>query len=156
MTQRHERLIKALASVCLLSIAGAILVAGNSVASGYELSIYAGTPFLFWLLLLVGILGGIWLVVSQAFGGSRIDHVGIVIVPLGLANLTLLLLPALRGYYLYASHDSLVHMGLGFDITLTAHTNTSYVYPTIHVLVSELSQICGIDPVTVSWPDSAW
>jgi hypothetical protein len=144
-----DLVLKAVATVCFVVIAVSVVIASSSVATGYELSIYAGTPILVWPLLLISVIGGIWLITNQAFGDAKTIHWGVVVGPLVLANLTILLLPMLRGYYLYASHDSLAHTGMGLDITLTGHATTDNVYPTTHILISLLSQVCDIAPTSI-------
>jgi len=145
--------LKTIATLCFTSLAVAILVASNTIATGYELSIYASTPALAWFLLSVCVIGGIWLTVYAAFAGDETGgergHTGLVAGPLVLANLTVLLLPTLRGYFLYASPDSLAHIGRGLDIVLTKHTDSANFYPVTHILIAQLSQLCDIPTTSV-------
>lgn len=148
MNDKNNWVLKVIATVSYLAIAAAILVASNSPTDGYELSIYSATPLAFWLLLLVGIVGGIWMIVSQAFEDSQVAVV-VIVGPLVFANLAILSLPIIRGYFLYAGHDSLAHMGMGFDVILETHTDINNVYPAIHILIAQISQVCDVDPVVV-------
>jgi hypothetical protein len=95
------------------------------------------------------VVGGTWLIANQAFGGTKAPRWSIIAGLFGIANLTVLFLPVLRGYYLYASHDALGHIGMGLDVARTGHVGTDNVYPAVHVLVAQLSQICGLAPVSV-------
>lgn len=135
--------------LCFTSIAVAVVVAGNSVATEYELSIYAKTPVLFWVLLLVCMIGSVLLITYRALSGNRDIHMGFIIGPLTLANVTVFLLPVLRGYSLYASSDSLVHLGWGLDVARTGHLGDANFYPAIHILIAQLSQICNLSPTSV-------
>ena len=67
------------------SISVAVIIASSAAAVGYGLSIYTET------------LGAVWvLLCTCAYTGKEVNHLGLVIGPLGLANLTVLLLPTLR------------------------------------------------------------
>lgn len=144
-----NRFLRVITILCFLSIAAAATIASNSAATGYELSIYTGTPAIVWVLLFICVTGGNLLISYHAFTGKRVNHLGSVIGPLGLANLTVLLLPTLRGYFLYASPDSLAHMGIGLDIARTGHPESVNVYPALHMLIAQICQVCDIPPTLV-------
>jgi hypothetical protein len=149
MSMNPNRVLRVITILCFLFISAAVIIASSSVATGYELSIYTETPATVWVLLFTCVSGGTLLICHYAITGKEVNHLGLVIGPLGLANLTVLLLPTLRGYYLYASPDSLAHMGMGLDITLTGHPESMNVYPAIHILIAQLCQICDIHPTLV-------
>jgi hypothetical protein len=109
MSMNPNRVLRVITILCFLFISAAVIIASSSVATGYELSIYTETPATVWVLLFTCVSGGTLLICHYAITGKEVNHLGLVIGPLGLANLTVLLLPTLRGYYLYASPDSLAH-----------------------------------------------
>lgn len=110
-----NRVLGVITILCFLFISAAVIIASSSVATGHELSIYTETPATAWVFLFTCVSGGTLLISYCAITGKEVDHLGLVIGPLGLANLTVLLLLTLRGYYLYASPDSLARMGMGDD-----------------------------------------
>lgn len=145
----NKRVSKVIAAFCFISLTFAVIIATNAPASGYELSIYSSTPLSVWVFLFICVIGGIGLIVYNIYMSKENDHLLFIIGPLGLAHLTVLLLPALRGYFLYASTDSLVHIGKELSISSTGHIDSNNFYPALHILITQLSQISGIPSTTV-------
>jgi hypothetical protein len=103
----RERASKLALAVSALTIAGAIQIARASPAGGYEISIYAGTPLLYWIGLAIG--GGVALSVMVFNSHRSLNHIALFLVGLSIA--TVLGLPILRGYHFFGTGDSLIHLG---------------------------------------------
>ena len=152
---RASTLIKALASVCFVLIAVAVMTAWNSPATGYESSIYWSTPSLVWWCLLLSIGCGIAIIVHQAYRGeehSRLWALGLALILL--SNTVVFSLHILRGYaMLNASGDSGTHLAITQNILASGHFYRQTItgdlfYPATHLYLAQLSLILDSSPVT--------
>jgi len=142
--------MKASATLLFLCIAAALILIWNSPSQGYELSIYGALPPAVWGLLATAIVGGSVITVYQ----TRQDEeqrsqwwgVGLLLVLLG--NLTVVLLPAIRGYAFSDSGDHLSHVGWVIDILQTG-SFADNVYPVTHTLIAAVCLILNMAPVDV-------
>ena len=106
-----DRILKLVSCLCFLLITVALLLIDrHSPATGYELSIYESLPPVVWVCLVGALAGGTGIIVHQAFAGqsNRSWLLGFCI--LLLATSIFLLLPVLRGYFLYGSADTTAHV----------------------------------------------
>jgi len=146
---RAERIIAITAAICFILLAVAIVIAWKSPSTGYEVSIYQATPRLFWVFLLLVVIGGISIVVHQVYTkGYQSSHlwmVGLLLIILG--NGVMLALPAIRGYALYGRDDPCYQLGWIQDIILTGHFNRDLFYPVLHTYTAAFSSISGIEPI---------
>lgn len=110
------------AIICFVLLAIAVLVAHQSPATGYELSIYAATPSAVWICLFLSIIGGVAIIVHQvATGGYKNSHLWLIgLLILILASVSLLYLPYIRGYVSWRG-DNISHLGLVKDILFSGH-----------------------------------
>jgi hypothetical protein len=148
-TDRRWFCICAIASFMLL-VAALLLIILESPASGYELSFYGSVSPLIWVFLIISIIGGIIIIVHQAFADNKKSHwwlVGFVVLMLNYFIITIM--PALRGYVLYGSGDILSHAGTIQDLVSTGHFEPDNFYPITHILAAQLAQICSIDYIVV-------
>jgi hypothetical protein len=137
---------KFLATIGFILIAVALgIIAINPPATGYEISIYNAYPSYFWIFIIGSIACGICILVHRAFSNEKskwwIAGFSIIIF----ANLVVILLPMFRGYFISNMGDELEHLGMIKDIALTGHIGDRNVYPVSHILVSQISSICGLD-----------
>ncbi len=148
------RFIKILATIGFLCITLALLVIDiTPPASSYEISIYDVFSLYFWLLLIIAIACGIFILIYYTFTKLKsswwLSGFSLVLT----SNLVILLLPFFRGYTVFARTrgDELTHIGYIKDILFTGHfaiageSGANY-YPVIHILGANFSLINGISP----------
>src|SRR5713226_6617910 len=117
------------------------LIVSRPPASEYEISIYeAYQPYL-WLLIVLGLASGAYVLVGQALEetGSDLWLVGFAL--LQLTSGIVLLLPLLRGYVFYGAIDPMYHVGFVRDIQSMGRfegpkTIGENVYPVSHILAT--------------------
>lgn len=145
----QDRLLKIISSISFILIALAlILIARNSPATGYELSIYSSLPGITWLFLLSALACGICIIVYEAFTSkSKFWLIGFFIILL--VNFVILSLQFFRGYYLYGISDPLAHLRWARSIASTGFISEGNFYPVTHILGAVLIEVCDIAPETV-------
>lgn len=149
-------LFKFLFIVGLLATVAAFASIIITPQSGYEISIYTSSLSpITWVLIISGIMIGIILVVSRILlmKSALSWSLGALLI---MANMTIvLLLPVLRGYYLYGRSDFATHTGFVQDILafggLPKYTEPASLdmYPLFHVLVASVSLVTGAEPTTI-------
>jgi hypothetical protein len=112
-----------------------LLTAGNLVAylspaSGYEPSIYAGTPIIFWASCVISFFISITLAISSS---EKIFQKTAVLLG-GTSMMSVVILPVLRGYYWVGEGDSLTHLGYARDLSSGALSLLDIRYPAIHTI----------------------
>ena len=149
MSTKATRSIKVGASLCFALIAASLIIAHNSPATGYELSIYSATP-LVWYLLVVAIGGGIGIIVHQALtkSESNLWYLGFVLLLLG--NFVICSMPGLRGYFLYHNGDPLMHVWHSRVILMTGHWVEGNNYPAVHLLTASMASVLGVLPESIA------
>lgn len=142
----EERIgIKFIAVVSFIFIISALWLIKNSPATGYEISIYKAIP-LVWIFLIGSVIGGLGIIVHQAFTERKSNYWLIGFLILIFTNFVILSMHALRGYLFYASNDHMGHLyEAGYTIS-TGHFWTGDLHPIIVIYISEISEICGICP----------
>ncbi|WP_340097693.1 hypothetical protein [Salinibaculum salinum] len=110
-------------------------------ATGYELSLYAETPLLYFVGFGIALLSSVWL----SFVGADSDLLRDGALLLGsLAVASLVVLPLIRGYYLYVGGDSLTHLGWTRELLGGSLEPTGLLYPGIHMMTIFVSEVIGI------------
>jgi len=136
--------------VAFLSVTVALCtVVSKAPVAAYEMSIYDAYPWHFWLATCINLSCGILIILRQALNskeGSNWWLVGIMVVIM--ANCIVLLLPFLRGYFLYGRDDPLSHLLMVQDIVSTGKV-TDNLYPASHILAAGLSLVCGVDSAVI-------
>jgi hypothetical protein len=122
-----------------------VLIERNSPATGYELSIYSALPSSVWVLLLIAISCGIFVIVHQAFSKDKGNFWLMGFLILILATFIILSLPFIRNYYLLCG-DVEGHLGYISDLVASGHFDEENSYPITHILGGETAEICGISP----------
>lgn len=112
-------------------------------AEGYELDIYSVYPLAFWILVISIIIISIVIITLSEYW-KIYGYWQMALFSILLLYSIVLLLPLLRGYYMFAlgSFDVFVHLANAQNILNTGHTY-SY-YPGIHVLLTSYHYITGI------------
>lgn len=124
-----ERLGKALLTVGFLAVTVGIIAAWLSPAEGYELSLYTGTPLLFWFGIGVALLISLCLALA-----GRVATVKWTALLLGgLAATAVSALPIVRGYIFYGLADSLTHYGWTVQIQTGLKSPFEFIYPGSHL-----------------------
>lgn len=128
-------------SAYFVLIAVVLLQLRNSAVEGYELSIYANTPPLTWLLVIGGTVAGLVIIVREVMNGSRGNRWLLGFFMLGVSVFIICALPTLRGYHLYNPVDPLGHLAMTQKILSTGHVSESNFYPLLHILLTETVMI---------------
>ncbi|MHC3437825.1 MFS transporter [Natrialbaceae archaeon A-gly3] len=135
---------KVVLSIGFLAVALATLYAHASPASGYELSIYSGTPSVVWaglsVAFVVSLTVAFWSCESDADRGLRAAALGLG----GLAITVFVALPIVRGYHYFGTHDALTHLGWTRAIREGSMSPFELGYPGIHTLATLVSSVTGI------------
>ena len=97
-----------------------------------------------WVCLIVSIAGGISIVVHQAFTERKSAYLTLGLSILVMGNLIVLSLPIMRGYFLYASSDTIAHVNWTDTVLSSGHFHEGNRYPIIHILAAQVAQICGL------------
>lgn len=118
----------------------AVLVAHSSPASGYEVSIYWGTPALFWGLALLALVVAV--VVSVYWLGTLLGRLGLLLA--GTSVVTILALPLLRGYHYYGLTDGMNHLGYARKLATGVRDYLGMLYPGGHSTAVLFDTVAGI------------
>ncbi len=121
------------------AVAAAVLVARDSPPTGYEASIYAGTPTATWL----GLGVAMAVAVAIALLARGLDQAGGIGLG-GLAVTAIVALPAVRNYRFSGMGDALTHLGWTRDFLEGAMYPHELFYPGVHGIASALHLTGGI------------
>ncbi len=150
----RNSIIKIISIFCLIIFIIGIIGAWNSPASGYESSIYISTPLVFWISVILCVLVGIIIIISQIYSEhhkityNNFIYIGLILIFLAFAAISSLLI--LRGYVLWAGGDPLTHLGIIRQIINTGHVDRQIFYPIAHIYMAEWSEICNIPIIILS------
>lgn len=134
------KLRKGVLTVGFTALAVAVLLAHDAPASGYEVSIYGGTPTGFWVGAAVALAAAVTVAV---LGTERWSDVASV--ALGGATVTsIVALPVLRSYYFYGVADPLTHLGWVRELAAGALDPWAFVYPGTHLTSLALTLFGGV------------
>lgn len=134
----------------LVVLALVAVVLRTPPAAGYEPSIYAGYPLYFWVLVVVAMCLGQFVLLRAGLreDSSRADWGYGLLLTLVVGAL-LLFMPYIRGYPLYGRGDVLSHLGYIETIQATGGAPFQNNYQNIHQLVLALSYATGLEPIQV-------
>jgi hypothetical protein len=142
--------LKMAAALCFVFLALAVIVAYQSPAAGYELSTYADTPVLVWVLVLLSLVGGIGIVIHELAAG-RYQESRTYLIGFAVALLTVIVflsLPFVRSYFTWRG-DHIGHLGYVEDIFSTGHIGPVNPYPIVHVLFFQIASVTGASVLSV-------
>ncbi len=145
-----ERGLKIACSACFVLITVALLIIHNSPATGYELSIFSGTPAIVWVLLGVSLCCGIVIILREAFGGTKGNRWVLGFALVILVNSVVLTLHICRDYFAYASGDSVMHIQWSGELGSTGQLDPNNFYPIVHILMYQIAAVCGASAVAVA------
>ncbi|MBN2239583.1 MAG: hypothetical protein JW712_07405 [Dehalococcoidales bacterium] len=148
---RSKDWLTILAAGCLVLVSIALLLAHNSPASGYEIDIYASTPRMVWIFIILSFIGGTAIILHQVltreYRGSRFWLIGLLVILV--ARIALLYVPFVRGYYAWDG-DNITHFGIIKDLVLSGHIPGNLYYPVTHTIVTEGIMITGMNDLLLS------
>lgn len=139
---RQLSIERGILSCGFLLLAAAALWAHQSPATGYELSVYTGTPVVFWILLAIGFLSAAYISFNAASRGHTVGGHSLVVMLL----ITLVALPIIRGYRFLGEDDSLSHLGVLRQILAEDIAIDTLRYPAIHTLSAFITLVTGKGP----------
>lgn len=132
---------KVAAIIGFLSLGLGSTIAYLSPATGYELSIYSGTPILFWVCVSVSL--SIALVLTFDISGLTSRGLGILLG--GISMTSIVSLPLIRGYFWVGGGDALSHLGWTRDLYRGIIGPADFRYPAVHTLGSVVSHLSGFE-----------
>ncbi|WP_418285032.1 hypothetical protein [Halorubrum sp. DTA46] len=131
---------KLLLSVGFAAVAIGTVVAWRSPPTGYEVSVYAGTPLIFWIGASIGFLSAATVTLA-----SCRDRVAGVAVGLGaLTAIAIGSLPVIRSYRFYGRGDSMTHLGWAADLMAEQMRFGDLFYPGGHSTTVLLTDSMGL------------
>lgn len=139
-SMKNENKVLAILGLIFIIMALIIIII-TPLATGYELSIYDAYPWYFWSFIFIGAISGIFILIIERKSNWWLLGVCIII----LYNIIVLVLPFLRGYYIYQSGDALTHLGSMKDIIATGQIGRNNYYPTTHILGVSILEIIGLN-----------
>lgn len=143
-----KNIIKLTGIICIIFIGIALFIIRNSPAAKYEVSIYTGTPLIFWIAVIINLIAGISIIMftftakSEFMRSSNIYVIGLLLVFIVFASI--LSLWIIRGYSLWCYGDPLTHIGETNKIIASGHAESRYVYPGVHVYGAVYSEITAL------------
>jgi hypothetical protein len=144
-------MLKLVALLCIASVILALVLAHQSPAVGYELSIYTSTPFPVLWLLFLSLVGGIGIVIHELFTRRFEDRrtylVGFAVTLLAVT--AFLCLPSIRDYVTSTRGDQLGHLGYLLDILRTGHLGDN-PYPITHALLAQITSVTGLSVLEIT------
>jgi hypothetical protein len=146
--KRLERLRIIFTTISFLLITVSIVSLYYAPMDGYELSVYASTPAIFWIAMLLGLVNGIYIFVSNYGKAKRLWAIGLCEIVL--CNLLLISLYVYRGSFYLERTDSLTYVGYANDIALHGGIIQSNIYPMFSILMGSLSEVTGLSVIAVS------
>ncbi|WP_248516614.1 hypothetical protein [Salinarchaeum laminariae] len=127
-------------AVGFLALAVGIAAAYRSPTTGYEQSIYRATPFAYWAAIGVATLIGGWVAVTASRRRRDAAHLLVAI-----AVISVLALPAIRGYYFYGAGDSLTHLGWAKEMDRGSWGPLQSLYPGVHLGGIIFGHVAGVE-----------
>lgn len=129
-------------TVGFLALSYGVARAHWTPATGYEVSIYAATPAVFWACVAVAETVSLAVVLSSSRGRA----VGLALSLGASGVLAVASLPVIRGYHFNGHGDALTHLGWAREIAASSMNPLELVYPSSHLLGTSVAALLGIEP----------
>ncbi|WP_148859396.1 hypothetical protein [Natronococcus pandeyae] len=120
-----------------IAISIGIFLSYSTPASGYEPSIYTGTPLLFWIFSFVAMSISLFI----TFYNDNHNFRSSSILLGGLTMFSIVALPIIRGYHYIGENDALTHLGHTRDLNNNVVGIEEIRYPAVHILGSVFSDL---------------
>lgn len=124
-----------------LALTAAVVLAHLSPATGYELSVYSGTPGTFWVAIEIAFLCSLFVGLWPPREWSRPWAVFLG----GLSTVAVTGLPLIRGYAFYGTGDPLSHMGWVRNVLQGDLALTNLIYPGLHSISIFIHTLLGVE-----------
>lgn len=129
-----------IALLCSFALLGTGIVSAYlTPATGYELSIYTGTPLVFWIACCLCLLVSMLVVFSATALRNRLLGASLGSVTM----MTIVSLPLVRGYHFLDESDALSHLGVAKRMYSGQMAVTESRYPIVHTLSILLHDATG-------------
>ena len=135
-------------SLSFFIICVAIIILAHTPVNGYELSIYQGTPIIFWIAIVAGMINGGLLLLRYYNSGNKLWTVGLLEIVL--CHLLIVSVYLLRGSFYLDRGDSLSYIGYSIDLINEGSIPWYNFYPFFTVLMSLVTELTGIPPIWVT------
>lgn len=140
-----NRLIKGLTAISFFLTTFLLILLFLNPIRQYELSIYEKTPLLCWIIILLNIFIGYFIIFLSILRNEKCVHIrsllGIFVIVFNI--LIVQWLPFIRGYF-SLSGDHMSQIGYAKDIILSGYFSPEDFYPITHILISEISIVTSI------------
>lgn len=136
--QAKQKTEKALLLVGFLSLMVATLLAHQTPATTYEVSIYTATPLVFW----IGVAVSMAVAIGVAFRATDFVQL-LALVLAGVTTTVVAALPVIRSYFYYGRGDALTHLGWAREIETGALNPVDLLYPGVHTIAVSVSELTG-------------
>lgn len=152
MTRNHTmNTIKIAAILCFILVDISLIYAHEMPASGYEPSIYASTPAILWISIIVALICGVAIVIYAIYHkleNSKTWLIGLLLILMFyIVSVSIYLI---RGYYMWAAGgDASTHILFVRQIIDTGHISSALIYPATHILTVQLFSLTGIGPISL-------
>lgn len=141
MNMNYSRLMRIIILIGFSLILFSLIIIRENPASGYENSVYSAIP-LAWAALICSILCGFTIFICHIFILTKQKYSLIsAFLMIILSNTIIILMYNLRGESLYGRLDILSHIGLSLDIIQTGSFHPDNIYPFMHILAAEISEV---------------
>jgi hypothetical protein len=144
------KIIKIYFIVVFCIITFSTVLAWENPAHNFEISIYSGTPFLFWFCMCLVLMLSIILLLLSLYYNKMIPNKStyLCLMSIFLCYILINSLFIIRGYYMWnMSGDGATHLGWAKSIILSGHIPENLFYPFIHVFLAVLVYIPNLDLV---------
>lgn len=106
----------------------------------YEISFYTAIPSTVWILLVLSLS-----LILSVFASNPPRRLWVCsLILCGVISILVILLPHLRGYYLFFTGDTLYHIGIISDIISSGSIAKRNIYPSLHLLATTLILISDL------------
>lgn len=116
--------------------------------SGFEISVYSSYSNYFWYSFIASYVCGVLIIILSIYDNKKYNRWLYGLLLLIINNSFFLILPYLKGYFLYGRDDTLSHLGYVKDILDTGHFGASNFYPILHIIFSFIILITDIPRAT--------
>jgi len=139
--------------LCFLQVTCALIIAWSKPAITYESSLYASTPILTWIFLILPYLIGIIYLIYTIFSNNRSNRVLVIssILLLSIIYTSILSMFIIRNYYLWeVTGDPGEHVGYVEDALNGGHVPSTLIYPIVHIFATQIILLTGLSTFEVT------
>ena len=143
--------IKVIAILCFLLVDIGLIYAHNAPATGYESSIYASTPMILWVSIIIAMICGVSIIVYSVYRNLENKMtwlIGVLLV--AFFYVIAISIYQIRGYFAWVINgDPATHVLLVKEILDTGHVSATLIYPIMHIYSAEIVKFTNVDLITL-------